>query len=274
MLGRLAQAVRSIDIGDPLPTDREEQGYPPSRDQAGRETSSNERRIAIVGTDHNALIPPNDKLLAFRSLTGIDTVPALSSTGHARRAAPNIGLYFRVVQAEQKAAQSYRIFHIAINFCLGAQIIVAAALTAIGAADGSRHAITGLGAMNTIMAGILTYLKGSGLPDRFKIQENQWREIREHIEQRERELCLIDCNLDLSEEVAIVEEMYNQAKAELDAKSPGIRSRFRGSHHSQQNTHSSPIRSIVHKAAVKVAQSTDALATPPPPPPPPAAVRD
>lgn len=258
MLGRIAQAVRSLDTSDPLPIDREEQGYPRNSDQADREPRSNERRITIIGTDHNALIPPNDKLLTFRSLTGIDTVPALSSTGHARRAAPNIGIYPRVIEAEQKAAQNYRIFHIAINFCLGAQIIVAAALTAIGAANGSRHAVTGLGAMNTIMAGILTYLKGSGLPDRYKSHETQWREIREHIEQRERELCLIDCTLDAQEEVVIVEEMYNQAKAELDAKRPGIRASFGANYQPREKTHSTPIRSIVHKAAVKVAESTNA----------------
>ncbi|KAL9473238.1 hypothetical protein ACSS6W_007618 [Trichoderma asperelloides] len=266
MIGRLAQAIRSPD-GRHLPPDhREELGFPPDNEQAGRETGNNDKRITITGTDHNALIPTNDKLLAFRSLTGIDTVPALSSTGHARRAAPNIGLYSRVVQAERKAAHNYRIFHSLINFCLGAQIVVAAALTAIGAANGSRHAVTGLGAMNTIMAGILTYLKGSGLPDRFKAHENQWREIREYIEQRERELCLLDCPLDAQEEVAIVEEMYNQAKAELDAKPFGIRSHFGGSHQSQQKTHDSSIRSVVHRAAVKVAQSTDALSTPTPPP--------
>ncbi|KAL7929237.1 hypothetical protein V8C35DRAFT_315880 [Trichoderma chlorosporum] len=264
MLRKISQAVRSMDMGDPLPADREEQGYPPNRDPEGQETGGNGKRMAIIGTDNDALIPTNDKLLAFRSLTGIDTVPALSSTGHAKRAAPNIGLYFRVVEAEQKAAKSYKIFHIIINFCLGAQIIVGAALTAIGAANGSRHAVTGLGAMGTIMAGILTYLKGSGLPDRFKVQENQWRELREHIEQRERELCLIDCTLDAQEEVFIIEEMYNQAKAELDAKGPGIRSHFGGSYQSQQKSQNSPVRSFVHKAAVRVAQSTDAIATPPP----------
>ncbi|RFU81703.1 hypothetical protein TARUN_488 [Trichoderma arundinaceum] len=259
MIGKLAQAVRSLDVGGPVPTDREEQGYPPDNDPGNKE-----KRVTIIGTDQKALIPTNDKLLAFRSLTGIDTVPALSSTGHARRAAANIGIYFRVIEAEQKAARSYSIFHIATNFCLGAQIIVGAALTAIGAADGSRHAVTGLGAMNTIMAGILTYLKASGLPDRFKAHENQWKEIREHIEQRERELCLLDCTLDVQEEVAIVEEMYNQAKAELDTKGAGVRPQFGMNHQSQQRRHGSPMRSIVHKAAVKVAQSTDALPTPPP----------
>lgn len=267
MIKRLAQAIRSLDGRDLPPDNREEQGFPPNTEQAGRETANNEKRITITGTDHNALIPTNDKLLAFRSLTGIDTVPALSSTGHARRAGPNIGLYSRVVSAEQKAAHNYRIFHGLINFCLGAQIVVAAALTAIGAANGSRHAVTGLGAMNTIMAAILTYLKGSGLPDRFKAHENQWREIREHIEQRERELCLLDCTLDAQEEVVIVEEMYNQAKAELDAKPFGIRAHLGGSRQSQQRTHDSSVRSVVHRAAVKVAQSTDAPVTPTPPPP-------
>lgn len=264
MLTRIVQAVRALSGEDPLRADREEQGRPPAgRDEEGQDTAGDGRRIRIIGTNNDALVPPNDKLLAFRSLTGIDTVPALASNGHARRVAPNIGLYFRVVQAEEKAAKNYRFFHIAINFCLGAQIVVGAALTAIGAADGSRHAITGLGAMNTIMAGILTYLKGSGLPDRFKIQENQWREIREHIEQRERELCLVDCTLDAQEEVFIIEEMYNQAKAELDAKGHGIRY-FNGVHHSHQKTQSPPIRPIVQRPSVKVAQSTDALAMPPP----------
>ncbi|UKZ69508.1 uncharacterized protein TrAtP1_010514 [Trichoderma atroviride] len=267
MIGRLAQAVRSLDGRDPPPENREELGFPPNSEQAARETANNEKRVTITGTDHNALIPTNDKLLAFRSLTGIDTVPTLSSTGHARRAAPNIGLYARVVQAEQKAAHNYRIFHGLINFCLGAQMIVGAALTAIGAANGSRHAVTGLGAMNTIMAGILTYLKGSGLPDRYKAHESQWREIREYIEQRERELCLLDCTLDVQEEVAIVEEMYNQAKAELEARGFGLRAHFGGGHQSQQRTNDSSIRSVVHRAAVKVAQSTDAPVTPTPPPP-------
>ncbi|PNP45469.1 hypothetical protein TGAMA5MH_02692 [Trichoderma gamsii] len=268
MIGRLAQAVRSLDGRDPPPDNTEELGLPPNSEQAAREAANNEKRITITGTDHNALIPTNDKLLAFRSLTGIDTVPALSSTGHARRAAPNIGLYARVVQAEQKAAHNYRIFHGLINFCLGAQMVVGAALTAIGAANGSRHAVTGLGAMNTIMAGILTYLKGSGLPDRYKAHESQWREIREYIEQRERELCLLDCTLDAQEEVAIVEEMYNQAKAELEEKPFGLRAHFGGSHQSQRGTHDSSIRSVVHRAAVKVAQSTDAPVTPTPAPAP------
>ncbi|CAI4215146.1 unnamed protein product [Parascedosporium putredinis] len=136
------------------PQDREEQGYPP------------------YGTD-----PLTDKLLVFRSLTGIDTVPALRS-GHSARTAPNIGLYTRVVRSERSAARNYRIFNFLINTCLGIQVVVAAILTSLGAADGPRAAITGFGAINTIIAGVLTYLKGSGLPNRLKYHENEWKAVR------------------------------------------------------------------------------------------------
>lgn len=57
-----------------------------------------------LGTTHpDTLIPPNDKLLMFRALTGIDSVPALTSGGHILRSAPNVGIYTRVVRNESKA---------------------------------------------------------------------------------------------------------------------------------------------------------------------------
>jgi hypothetical protein len=108
-------------------------------------------------------------------------------------------------------------FNLLINTCLGTQIIVAAVLTALGAADGPHSAVTGLGAINTIIAGFLTYLKGSGLPNRLKYHEIEWKAVREHIEQREREFCMADCRLDVEEEIRIVEDMYEQVKAELEA---------------------------------------------------------
>ena len=44
----------------------------------------------------------------------------------------------------------------------------AAALTALGAAGASRSAVTVFGAMNTVMAGMLIFLKGSGLSNRLE----------------------------------------------------------------------------------------------------------
>ncbi|KAF9894608.1 hypothetical protein FE257_006496 [Aspergillus nanangensis] len=179
------------------------------------------KRFTLSPTDESGLIPPKDKLLVFRALTGIDSVPALTNLNHLRRTIPNVGIYTRVVQAEQSAAQRYRFFSILINTCLGIQIVVAAALTALGAASGPHSAVTAFGAINTIMAGVLTYLKGSGLPDRLKHYQNEWRNIREYVEQRERELCLHGCDLDVQEEIQFIERMYEGVKREIESTKSG-----------------------------------------------------
>ena len=175
----------------------------------------------IIQTDTNHLIPSNDKLLIFRALTGIDSVPTLNLPHHSQRSAPNVGIYARVVQAEQVSAKRHRFFNLLINTCLAIQIVAAAAITALGAASGPHSAVTTFGALNTIMAGVLTYLNGSGLPDRLKHYQNEWRSIREYIEQRERELCLVDCPLDVEEEIQIVEKMYEGVKREIESTKSG-----------------------------------------------------
>ncbi|PYH91321.1 hypothetical protein BO71DRAFT_486368 [Aspergillus ellipticus CBS 707.79] len=170
-----------------------------------------------IQTTQPSLVPPTDKLLVFRALTGIEPPPLLTHLQHIRRIAPNIGIYTRVIRAEQTAATRYRFFSVLINVCLGIQIVVAAALTALGAASGPHSAVTAFGAINTIMAGVLTYLKGSGLPDRLKHYQNEWRNIREYVEQRERELCLGGCELDVFQEVQFIEYMYEGVKREIEA---------------------------------------------------------
>ncbi|KAL2837057.1 hypothetical protein BJY01DRAFT_47737 [Aspergillus pseudoustus] len=224
--------------------DREEKGYPPAQQAppppmvesyAGarnfndpESAESGAKRFTITGTDSSILIPPTDKLLVFRALTGIDSAPALNVLHHSTRTAPNVGIYTRVVKAEMKAASRYRFHAILINTCLSIQIVVAAALTALGAARGPHNAVTAFGAINTIMAGILTYLKGSGLPDRLKHYQNEWRNIREYIEQRERELCLHGCELDVEEEIQIIEQMYEGVKREIEATKSGSDHRASG----------------------------------------------
>lgn len=211
------------------PEDTEERGLPPrdaSYNDDSKETSNmsekDRRRLTVSKTSAEALIPDSDKLLVFRALTGIETVPIVSTAGYTPRKAANLGIYARVIKAEQEAKQSFRLYRLLLNFCLGLQIIVAALLTALGAGGGPHIAVTIFGAINTIVAGIQTYLKGSGYPGRFKYQESEWNLVREHIEQREREFCLIDCPLDVHEEIAIVEEMYKTVKLELETSSnPG-----------------------------------------------------
>lgn len=170
--------------------------------------------------DLHKLVPANNKLAVFRQLTGIDSVPALKLTEILGRPASNLGIYARTVRAEDRATLQYRIFSFLINACLGIQIIVAASLTALGAGNGPHRVVTGFGAINTIIAGFLTYLKGSGLPNRYKHQQNQWEKVREYIEQRERDFCLERCTLEVDEEIDIIERMYEDVRSEMESSMP------------------------------------------------------
>lgn len=136
------------------------------------------------------------------------------------RAAPNVGIYNRVCHREAQAKRGYKFAAMLINGCLGVQVIVAATLTAMGAANSNHHSITAFGAINTVIAGILTYLKGSGLPNRIRYYENEWKRVREYIEQRERDFSRADCHLDVNEIVKQIEQMYEQVKADIQANTP------------------------------------------------------
>ena len=174
-------------------------------------TGVTEPQLPHIEHDFNGRpqISADDQLNLFRHLVGITSHPSMA---HAHfeaggRPAPNLGIYARVVHNEQVTKLSYKYFSWLINGCLGLQIIVAAALTAMGAAGASRSAVTVFGAINTVIAGILTFLKGSGLPNRFKYYQTEWKRVREFIEQRERDFSRPGCDLEIYGVVAIVENM-------------------------------------------------------------------
>ncbi|KAK1835019.1 hypothetical protein QBC39DRAFT_379398 [Podospora conica] len=205
----------------PQPRLDEEQG-------GGTHTS----HYAISSTLRGSSIPPRtrtsdpsggttDSLALFRLMIGITTAPHLGHSSLGARPADNIGLYARVVHSEQTAKDSYKVFSVLINACYFLQIIVAAALTALGAANANNKAITAFGAINTVIAGFLTYLKGSGLPGRLKYFGGEWKKIREYIEQRERDFSTHDaCGLDVYEVVQTVREMYDSTKRDIEMNTP------------------------------------------------------
>ncbi|KAJ9130820.1 hypothetical protein NKR23_g12018 [Pleurostoma richardsiae] len=156
-------------------------------------------------------------------MLGITTSPSLGFSAHGlhgTRPASNIGLYARVVQSEQKSKNSFKVFSAVINACYFLQIIVAAALTALGAANANNKAITAFGAINTVIAGFLTFLKGSGLPGRLKYFGSEWKKIREYIEQRERDFSRQGCTLNVHEVVNTIEQMYANTKREIEMNTP------------------------------------------------------
>jgi hypothetical protein len=159
-------------------------------------------------------VSSSEPLDTFRRLTGISSSHTYKQNPelHVYRPAPNKGIYKHVVDKEKAAQRKYHFFSRLINCCLAVQIIVAAALTALGAGDGPHAVVTIFGAINTVIAGFLTYLKGSGLPDRPKIFYNEWSKLREYIEQRERDFCRRGCKLDVDKVVEAVEKMYEDIR--------------------------------------------------------------
>ncbi|MCJ1397527.1 hypothetical protein MMC11_000721 [Xylographa trunciseda] len=159
----------------------------------------------------------DDKLATYRRITGITS--AREHKG-GYRPASNLGIYARVVKNERQALDAYKFTSRFINCCLALQLIVAATLTALGAGNGPHAAVTVFGAINTIIAGFLTYLKGSGLPNRHKFYASSWGKVREYMEQREREFEREDCPLDVEEVVKKVEHMYEEVRQDVQANEP------------------------------------------------------
>ena len=162
-------------------------------------------------------VPVHDKLAVFRRITGIT-----SAREHRDgvRPAVNLGIYARVVKNERQALDAFKFSSRLINGCLALQLIVAASLTALGAGNGPHAAVTVFGAVNTIIAGFLTYLKGSGLPNRHKFYASSWGKVREYMEQREREFERADCPLDVEEVIRKVEDMYEEVRQDVEANEP------------------------------------------------------
>lgn len=115
--------------------------------------------FALGSESHRSvyLNPEEDALTFFRLMLGIQTAPYLGftiSSPLGTRPAANIGLYARIIHSEQKAKDSFKVFSVVINGCYFLQIVIAAALTALGAARASSGAVTAFGALNTVIAGV------------------------------------------------------------------------------------------------------------------------
>lgn len=161
----------------------------------------------------------SERLHLFRDLVGIHPIPSEQGPLH-KRPASNEGTYKRLCDALTKRRLAYYAAASFINSCLFIQIVVAAALTALGASAGSHVAVTILGSINTVIAGVMTYLKGQGLPDRIREDANGLRRVREHIEQVERQLTWENSTLDVAHEAEVIYEMYNAVRKNAEDNNP------------------------------------------------------
>ncbi|RYP17029.1 hypothetical protein DL765_004790 [Monosporascus sp. GIB2] len=198
-------------------------GKAPSRVSAAMSSDVTPAGMSLPRNARSYLIPTDDPLTMFRLMVGIVTSDQLGFTESSpigTRPAANIGIYARVVHSEQKAKDSFKVFSAIVNACYFFQIIVAAGLTAMSAGGAAQGAVTTFGAINTVIAGFLTFLKGSGLPGRLKYYGNEWKKIREYIEQRERDFAREGCTLDVYEVVETIEKMYRNTKQDIEMNTP------------------------------------------------------
>ncbi|KAL9100389.1 MAG: hypothetical protein Q9163_004232 [Psora crenata] len=191
-----------------------------------------EHQPTLPGNHDVENAPRGDRLSIFREEVGITAVrsplgcnptkrpSSASSASSSSASARNIGVYQRVISAEQRARIQYYASASLINSCLLLQIVLAATITSLGAANGSHMAITGVGAANTVIAGLLSFTKGQGLPTRLLQYQNALRKVREYIEQRERDFAQVNCSLDLEREVRAVVDMYESVRCNDEANDP------------------------------------------------------
>ncbi|KAG0647851.1 hypothetical protein D0Z07_5957 [Hyphodiscus hymeniophilus] len=141
----------------------------------------------------------------------------------------NKGVYHEVRSCERWTRIRYLVCDFLVVVAMFLQIIVGAAVTAFGAGSVNDTVITVFGAANTALASLLAVLKSKGLPNRLRQDWNVWRELREYIEEKEREIEMImtgkisgttEKQIDVWSEIKSIEARYNAVRVTSEANRP------------------------------------------------------
>jgi len=136
-----------------------------------------------------APLPNEQKTLQPASVMSDIFVPSRAAAYRHR----NRGLYDRCISQDMKMRVMYSFSHYMISFLYLLQILVAATLTGLSSYTNTAGvALTTLGAINTVLAGILAWLNGQGMPVRYRRSRDQFREVVRAIEDAERLFSTID----------------------------------------------------------------------------------
>ncbi|KAK4213295.1 hypothetical protein QBC37DRAFT_174413 [Rhypophila decipiens] len=134
------------------------------------------------------------------------------------------GIYAAVLQAQKSKRAGHVFVCVLVWVCHFGQIILGASLTALGPTAGSYPAlITLLGAINTVIAGILALIKGQGLAERLRHDQAEFRKLQDWIEQTEALLAVGVIGRNRQEVGLLVQvafKKYNAAKASEENNVP------------------------------------------------------
>ncbi|KAF2102794.1 hypothetical protein NA57DRAFT_32065 [Rhizodiscina lignyota] len=121
----------------------------------------------------------------FCMLTGIHPFDGKNQQKHKLAAGGPSTLYGRVLQKRKAQNRTYVFTSMLWNGLLLSQVILGAALTALGASESSHILITIFGAMNTFIAGLIAFIKSRGLPMRAKMFRDDLDRVIDEIENSE-----------------------------------------------------------------------------------------
>jgi hypothetical protein len=98
-------------------------------------------------------------------------------------------VYYSLIQEESWTWKLYYVYDILVYSAMIGQLIIAAVLIILGATAGDHHiAVAVLGAVTGVITGVLSLIKGQGLPNRLLQYADGLRKVRDNIEFTEREL--------------------------------------------------------------------------------------
>ncbi|ATY64271.1 C6 transcription [Cordyceps militaris] len=166
----------------------------------------------------------SDESIIARAVGGINDSEQLrpvhpSSWWWPPRGMPN-GLYRDVVGRRSRCMALFYAATLMQWMFMLLQLCISAVLTALGSvAIKNGTPITVLGAVNTISAGILAFIHNSGIPDRYRKDMEELREVEDHIKE------LLDSGIapeGLKAEQIIAEcfDLFQDAKATVTANLP------------------------------------------------------
>jgi hypothetical protein len=101
---------------------------------------------------------------------------------------PRVGpksLYGRAIKQKRDQSVTYQVTAGISNTLLLSQVVLGAAVTALGASESSHILITLFGATNTIIAGVVAYLKSRGQPMRARMYRDDLERVVDEIENSE-----------------------------------------------------------------------------------------
>jgi hypothetical protein len=120
-----------------------------------------------------------DRYQQFCHLVGLR--PSNLPKGAEWKANPD-SLYQRAIRHRRNQGGTYVFTAALTNSLLLSQVVLGAALTALGASDASRVLVTVFGAMNTVIAGLIAFLKSRGQPVRARMFRDDLERVVDEIE--------------------------------------------------------------------------------------------